>query len=71
MQGGYELDELDGAIFGGELKRQLAGQRCQEGNCRGELRWTSPQQTLQLGQAVTLTGTCTKCGRQYEMEIRL
>ena len=71
MEGGYELDQLDDAIFGRELKQRLASQHCQEADCRGDLRWTSPQQTLQLGQTVTLTGTCTKCGRQYEMEVRL
>ena len=71
MRSEYELHELDDSIFGPELKRQLARQSCQDTSCRGELRWTSPAKTLQLGQAVSLTGTCTKCGRQYEVEMRL
>lgn len=71
MRSEYFLDQLDDSIFGPELKRQLKRQYCQAPNCGGELRWTSPQKTLQLGQSVTLTGTCTKCGQQYEMEFHL
>ena len=68
---GYDLEDLDDAIFGAEIKGRLASQRCPKEGCGGELRWTSPQKTLQLGQAVTLTGTCAECGGQYELELRL
>ncbi len=71
MRSEYHLDELDDSIFGPEMKRQLAAQRCQEPACGAELRWTSPQKTLQLGRTVTLTGTCVACGKQYEVELRL
>jgi len=71
MRSEYRLDELDESIFGPEVKRQLAQQRCREEGCGGELRWTSPQKKLQLGQSVTLTGTCTRCGARHEMEFRL
>ena len=71
MRSEYRLDELDESIFGPEVKRQLARQHCQEPDCRGELRWTSPRKKLQMGQSVTLTGTCVECGRQYQMEFHL
>ncbi|HUT01317.1 MAG TPA: hypothetical protein VM031_02590 [Phycisphaerae bacterium] len=71
MRSEYRLDELDQSIFGPGLKRQLGQQRCQEAGCGGELRWTSPQKTVQLGQSVTLAGTCVDCGARHEMEFRL
>jgi|GEM_PF-6034734 len=71
MKSEYDISELDQSIFGPELKRQLAAQRCQEAGCGGELRWTSPQKKMQLGQSVTLTGTCTKCKQRYAMEFHL
>ncbi len=71
MRGGYDIEDLDDALFGPEIKRRLASQCCPKEGCGGELRWTSPAKTLQLGQTVTLTGTCTECGEQYELELRL
>jgi hypothetical protein len=71
MRSGYDIEDFDDAIFSGEVKRQLAQQCCQAAGCGGELRWTVPQRTLQLGQTVTLTGTCQGCGQQYEIELRL
>ncbi len=71
MRSEYHLDELDESIFGPEVKRQLARQCCRKEGCGGELRWTSPKKKLQLGQSVTLTGTCVNCGARHEMEFRL
>jgi len=71
MTSGYDIDDLDDAVFGDALKEQLACQRCQADGCGGELRWTAPQRTFQLGQTVTLTGACRTCGKQYELELRL
>jgi hypothetical protein len=71
MRSGYDLEDLDDAIFGAEIRRRLASQRCPKEGCSGELRWTSPTRTLQLGQTVTLTGTCAQCGGHYELELRL
>ena len=71
MRSEYFLDELDDSIFGPEIKQQLARQTCQAAGCRGALRWASPTKTLQLGQSVTLIGTCADCGARYEMELRL
>ena len=68
---GYDIEDLDEAIFGAEIKRRLASQCCPKEGCGGELRWTSPTRTLQLGQTVTLTGTCPRGGEQYELELRL
>jgi len=66
---GYDIEDFDDAIFSGEVRKALARQRCQADG--EELRWTVPQKTIQMGQTVTITGTCVKCGRQYEMEFRL
>ena len=71
MRSEYHLDELDESAFGPEIKRKLSRQSCQQAGCDGELHWTSPARTLQMGQSVTLTGTCTQCGAQYEIEFRL
>ena len=71
MPSGYDIQDLDDSIFGPEIKEQLARQRCQAGGCGGELRWTVPQRTLQIGQEVTITGTCGKCGQKHEIQFRL
>jgi hypothetical protein len=71
MASGYDIKDLDGSIFGPELKRQLARQRCQADGCGGELRWTVPQREIQLGQTLTVTGTCLSCGEKYEVQFEL
>ena len=71
MASGYDIKDLDNSIFGPELKRQLARQHCQADGCGGELRWTVPQKDIQLGQSLTVTGTCRSCGGQYEVQFEL